>query len=208
MPPVLRVVGMRKLSSERLQITPFRRVAPILSPMKSVPPNLVRAAAAGLACLLIAIVAALAVDSRLDRHWVMRLITLVLALGCAAVFAVDRGRKARPIIAFVGVLMFGLVFPVTSTTWATPPEIDFALSVADDAEAAATKDARSVVTVEDVRAATAARGGAVGTLKTERSPQIRGADAFPLIVRAKPDQGRPWACITFNHGLDAKIRAC
>lgn len=180
----------------------------IVCAMKPVSPNLVRSGVAGLVCLVIAIVAGLAVDSRLDRHWVIRGITLLLAFGCAAVLAVDRGRKARRIIGFVGLLMFGLVFPVTSTTWATPPEIDFALTVADDAEAAATEDARSVVTVEDVRAAAEARGGAVGTLKTERSPQIRGADAFPVIVRAKPDQGRPWACVTFEHGFDAKVRPC
>lgn len=167
-----------------------------------------RAAAAAVGCVLIALVAALAVDPRLDRHWVMRGITLLLALGCAAVLAADRDRKARRIIGIVGLLMFGLVFPVTSTTWSTPPEIDFALAVADDAEAAATKNAASVVTVEDVRAAAKARGGAVGSLPTERSPEIRGADAFPLIVRAKPDQGRPWACLTFEHGLTAKVRPC
>ena len=103
--------------------------------------------------------------------------------------------------------MFGLVFPVTTTTWSTPPEIDFALAVATDAKNAATKDARSAVTVADVKAAAEARGGAVGSLKTERSPQVRGADAFPLIVRAKPDQGRPRA-VSFVHGLDAKVRAC
>ena len=104
--------------------------------------------------------------------------------------------------------MFGLVFPVTATTWSKPPEIDFALKVADDAKAAANKAASSTVTVEDVRAAAVARGGAVGTLKTDRSPEIRGADSFPLILRAKPDQGRPRACLSFSHGFDAKVRPC
>jgi len=175
--------------------------------MKSVNPGL-RAGIAGGACLVIAIAAALAVDSRLDRHWILRGLTFLLALGCVAVLADRSGRKARPIIGFAGVLMFGLVFPVTLTTWATPPEIDFALSVADDATAAAAKDARSVVSVEDVRAAAEARGGAVGSLKTERAPEVRGADAYPLIVRPKKDQGRPWACLSFEHGFDAKVRSC
>jgi hypothetical protein len=175
--------------------------------MNSVSPRGRAGLAAGV-CLVIALVAALAVDSRLDRHWVIRGITLLLAFGCAAVLAVDHGRRGRQIIGVVGLLMFGLVFPVTSTTWATPPEIDFALSVADGAKAAATKAAQSVVTVEDVRAAAEARGGAVGTLKTDRTPEIRGADAFPLIVRPTPTQGRPRACITFTHGFTAKIRPC
>jgi len=175
--------------------------------MNSVSPRL-RAGIAGVACLVIALAAALAVDSRLDRHWVLRGITLLLALGCVAVLADRSGRKARPIIGFVGVLMFGLVFPVTSTTWATPPEIDFALVVADDATAAANKDARSIVSVADVRAAAEARGGAVGSLKTDRTPEIRGADAYPLIIRPKKDQGRPWACLSFDNGIEAKIRSC
>jgi hypothetical protein len=37
---------------------------------------------------------------------------------------------------------------------------------------------------------------------------VRGADAYPLIIRAKRDEGRPWACLSFTHGLDAKIRSC
>jgi hypothetical protein len=175
--------------------------------MKSVSPG-VRAVAAGLACVVIALAAALAVDGRLDRHWVIRGITLLLALACAAVLSTGKDRKARPIIGFVGLLMFGVVFPVTSTTWATPPEIDFALAVADDAKAAAEKKASSTVSVDDVRAAAEARGGAIGSLKTDKSPVVRDADAYPLIVRAKKDQGRPWACLSFEHGLDAKVRAC
>jgi hypothetical protein len=175
--------------------------------MKSVPPRLLALGAAAL-CLVIALAAALAVDSRLDRHWVIRGITLVLAFGCAAVLADDRGRRFRRLVGFIGLLMFGLIIPVTSTTWATPPEIDFALAVADDAKAAVTKDSRGTVTVDDVRAATRARGGALGTLKTDRNPEVRGASAFPLILRAKPTQGRPWACLSFPRGLDARIRPC
>jgi hypothetical protein len=173
--------------------------------MKSVSPRVLGAAAA-VACLVIALVAAFAVDGRLDRQWVVRGITLLLAFGCAGVLAAG-GRRTRQIIGLVGLLMFGLVLPVTATTWSKPPEIDFALKVADDAKAAAGKAARSTVTVDDVRGATQARGGAVGTLQTDRSPEIRGADSFPLILRADPAQGRPRACLSYT-GLDAKVRAC
>ncbi|WP_246486213.1 hypothetical protein [Kribbella qitaiheensis] len=158
--------------------------------MKSVSPRVLGAATA-FGCLVIAVVAAFAVDGRLDRQWVMRGITLLLAFGCAAVIAGSGARRTRRIIGLVGALMFGLVFPTTATTWSKPPEIAFALKVADDANAAATKAARSTVTVEDVRTAAQARGGAVGSLKTAKSPDVRGADAFPLILRAKPDQGPP-----------------
>jgi energy-coupling factor transporter transmembrane protein EcfT len=175
--------------------------------MQSVSPRL-RALVAAALCVVIALAAALAVDSRLDRHWIVRGLTLFLALCCAVLLAGDQSRRLRQIIAAIGLLMFGLVFPVTTTTWAKPPEIDFALAVATDAENAATKQARSAVTVADVKAAAESRGGAVGSLKTERSPQVRGAAAFPLIVRAHATQGRPWACITFNDGLNAKIRPC
>ncbi|WP_344169361.1 hypothetical protein [Kribbella lupini] len=172
-----------------------------------VPPRVLGALAA-VACVVVALGAALAVDGRLDRHWVMRGLTLLLALGCAGVLAAENGRRARRIIAVVGLLMFGFVFPVTSTIWSTPPEIDFALWVADDAEAAAVKNARSVVTVEDVKRAAEARGGAIGSLATEKAPEVRGATAYPLIVRAHKDQGRPWACLSFENGLTAKVRAC
>ncbi|WP_328322535.1 hypothetical protein OHA70_27440 [Kribbella sp. NBC_00382] len=182
--------------------------------MKSVSPK-ARAvspkAGAGIAAaasVVIALAAALAVDSRLDRHWILRGITLVVALACAAVLLADNARKARVIIGLVGVVMFGVIFPVSSTTWSQPPEIKFALSVADDAKAAAQKQSASTVTIADVKAAAESRGGAVGTLKTDRSPTVRGADAYPLIIRAKQDQGRPWSCLTFVHGLDAKVRAC
>jgi hypothetical protein len=157
--------------------------------------------------VVIAVVAGLALDGRLDRHWVLRGLALVVALGCAAVLLADQSRLLRRVITAIGLLMFGLVIPVTSTVWATPPEVDFALHVATDAKNAATKNARTTVTVADVKAAAAARGGAVGSLQTERTTQVRGADAYPLIVRATPNQGRPRACISFN-GLDAKVRAC
>ncbi|ADB31904.1 hypothetical protein Kfla_2839 [Kribbella flavida DSM 17836] len=175
--------------------------------MTSLSPR-VRAALAALACVVVALAAALAVDSRLDRHWVMRGITLLLAFGCASVLAFENGRRLRQIVAGVGLLMFGLVFPVTSTTWSKPPEIDFALAVADDAEAAAVRKALSTVPVDLVKAAAEARGGAIGTPVTEKNPQVRGASEYPVIVRASKDQGRPWACLTFEHGFTAKVRAC
>jgi hypothetical protein len=168
----------------------------------------IRALVATVACVLIALGAALAVDGRLDRHWILRGLTLVVALCCAALLLADQSRVLRQVVTLIGLFMFGFVIPVTSTTWATPPEIDFALAVATDAENSATKDARSAVSVDDVKAAVAARGGAVGSLKTERTQEVRGATAFPLIVRADPKQGRPRACISFPHGLQARIRAC
>lgn len=186
-------------------VSPPPQRFPLGGLLRSLP---LRATAAAVVCLVIAVAAVLAVDSRLDRHWGLRGITLFLAFCCAGVLWSGKGRKARPIIAFVGLLMFGLVFPVTSTTWSEPPEIKFALAVADDAEAAANRQASSAVTVADVKAAAEARGGAVGSLKTERNPEVRQADAYPLIIRPKKDQGRPWACLSFVHGLDAEIRAC
>ncbi|WP_405057818.1 hypothetical protein OG474_34500 [Kribbella sp. NBC_01505] len=162
----------------------------------------VQALAVGGFCVLVAVLAAVFVDGRLDRHWILRGLTLVLALCCAALLTGDQSRRLRRIIVAVGLAMFGVVFPVTTTTWASPPEIDFALQVATDAEAAAQKAGRTAVSVDDVKAAVAARGGAVG------SPvEARGADAYPLILRANPAQGRPWACLGFT-GPDAKVRPC
>lgn len=175
--------------------------------MPSVTPR-TRALAAAVLCVVVALGAALAVDSRLDRHWILRGLTLLLALGCAALLASDQSRRFRQIITAVGLFMFGLVFPITQTTWSEPPEIDFALAVATDAANAATKNARSVVTVQDVRAAAEARGGAVGSLPTTANAEVRGSQTFPLIVRADPAQGRPRACITFTNGLTAKVRSC
>ncbi|TCO35207.1 hypothetical protein EV652_10186 [Kribbella steppae] len=175
--------------------------------MQSVSPR-IRALAAAVVCIVIALAAGLAVDSRLDRHWILRGITLILALCCAALLVTDQTRRLRQIVTAIGLLMFGFVFPVTQTTWSTPPEIDFALAVATDASNAATKDVRSAVTVQDVREATEARGGAVGSLPTGPKSEIRGGDDFPLIVRAKPAQGRPWACVSFTNGFEAKVRAC
>ncbi|HEY4571671.1 MAG TPA: hypothetical protein VIH10_19505 [Kribbella sp.] len=174
--------------------------------MQSVSPR-VRALVAAVVCVVIAIGAGLAVDSRLDRHWILRGLTLVLALGCAALLLTDQTRRFRQLITVVGLAMFGLVIPVSQTRWSKPPEIEFALQVATDAKSATEQAARNAVSVDDVKAAAEARGGAVGSLKTERSPQVRGATAYPLIVRAKKDQGRPWACVSFN-GLTAKVRPC
>ncbi|MET7284083.1 hypothetical protein ABZS29_37975 [Kribbella sp. NPDC005582] len=167
----------------------------------------VQALAVAAFCVVVAVVAAVLVDARLDRHWILRGLTLLLALACAALLAGDQSRRLRRIIVAVGLGMFGVVFPVTTTTWASPPEIDFALQVATDARAAAEKATRSAVTVDDVKAAAAARGGAVGSPQNEKTPVVRGADAFPLIVRADPAQGRPWACLGFV-GLEAKVRLC
>jgi hypothetical protein len=171
-------------------------------------PNLVRAIAAAAVCLVIAVGAGVAVDVRLDRQWELRGVALVLALLCAGILVADRGRTARRAIGFFGVLLWGLVVPVSTTSWSTPPEVDFALAVADDAKAAAIKQARSTVEVEDVRDAALAKGGAVGTLKTERNPEVQGASAFPLILRPQAGQGRPRVCLSFAHDLDAEIRSC
>jgi hypothetical protein len=162
---------------------------------------------AAVVCAVIAVVAAVSLDSRLDRHWVVRGVVLVVALCCAALLLTDQSRLLRQIITGIGLLMFGLIIPVTSTVWATPPEIDFALKVATDAKNTATKSSRTTVTIDDVKAAVAARHGAVGSLKTDRTSDIRGADAYPLIIRETPNQGRPRACISFT-GLNAKVRAC
>ncbi|NIK60501.1 hypothetical protein [Kribbella shirazensis] len=175
--------------------------------MPSLSPRARALAAAGL-CLVIAVAAGLAVDIRLDRHWILRGLTLFLALCCAALLLTDQTRRLRQIVTVIGLAMFGLVIPVSQTAWSKPPEIDFALQVATDARDAAEKDARSAVSVADVKAAAEARGGAVGSLPTEKAAQVRGADAFPLIVRAKRDQGRPWACLEFVNGLEARVRPC
>ncbi|MGZ0146690.1 hypothetical protein ACXJJ3_06435 [Kribbella sp. WER1] len=174
--------------------------------MQSLSPRVRALGAAGL-CLLIAVVAGLAVDSRLDRHWVLRGLTAVLAIGCAALLLSDQTRRLRQIVTAVGLAMFGFIIPVSQTAWSKPPEVEFALQVATDAKAAAQKANRSTVGVADVKAAAEARGGAVGSFPTEKAPEVRGADAYPLIVRAKRDQGRPWACLSFT-GLTAKVTSC
>ena len=156
---------------------------------------------------MIAVAAGLAVDGRLDRHWVLRAVTVFLAICCAALLLTDQTRRVRQIVTAVGLGMFGLIIPVSQTAWSQPPEIKFALQVATDAKAAVHKGARSTVGVADVKAAAEARGGAVGSLPTDKTPAVHGADAYPLIVRAKRDQGRPWACLSFS-GLTAKVRPC
>ena len=174
--------------------------------MQSLSPRVRALGAAGI-CLVIAVAAGLAVDSRLDRHWVLRAVTVFLAICCAALLLTDQTRRLRQIVTAIGLGMFGLIIPVSQTTWSQPPEIKFALQVATDAKAAAQKGARSTVGVADVKAAAEARGGAVGSLPTGKTPQVHGADAYPLIVRAKRDQGRPWACLSFT-GSTAKVRPC
>jgi hypothetical protein len=197
---------MLMLSRSHQTTSPGSASPSIVCGMQSVSPR-IRALIGAVLCVVVALVAALAVDSRLDRHWIMRGITLSLALCCAALLATDQSRRFRQIITAAGLLMFGVVFPVSSTTWSKPPEVDFALAVATDAENAAAKDVRSAVTVQDVKTATEARGGAVGSLLTSRNDEIRGSENFPLIVRANPTQGRPRACISFT-GLEAKVRPC
>jgi hypothetical protein len=173
--------------------------------MRSLSPR-ARALGAAVLCLVIAVAAGLAVDSRLDRHWILRGLTAFLAACCATLLLTDQSRRIRQIVTMIGLAMFGLIIPVSQTTWSKPPEIKFALQVATDAKQAAAKTSSSV-TVAEVKAAAEARGGGVGSLPTEKSSQVHGADAFPIIVRAKRDQGRPWACITFA-GATAKVRAC
>lgn len=175
--------------------------------MQSLSPRVRALGAAGL-CLVIAVAAGLAVDSRLDRHWVLRGVTAFLAICCTALLLTDQTRRLRQIVTAVGLAMFGLIIPVSQTTWSKPPEIKFALQVATDAKAAAQNGGRSTVGVADAKAAAEALGGAVGSFPTEKNPAVHGADAYPLIVRAKRDQGRPWACLSFTSGLTAKIRPC
>ncbi|WP_328998801.1 hypothetical protein OHA18_30670 [Kribbella sp. NBC_00709] len=174
--------------------------------MQSLSPR-ARALGAAVLCLVIAVAAGLAVDSRLDRHWILRALTVFLAVCCAALLLTDQTRRIRQIVTAIGLAMFGLIIPWSQTTWSKPPEIEFTLQVATDAKNAAEKASRSSVTIADVKSAAEARGGAVGSFPTEKSPQVHGADAFPLIVRAKHDQGRPWSCVTFT-GTNAKVRAC
>ncbi|MFF0271114.1 hypothetical protein [Kribbella sp. NPDC004536] len=174
--------------------------------MQSLSPRVRALGAAGI-CLVIAVAAGLAVDGRLDRHWVLRAVTVFLAICCAALLLTDQTRRLRQIVTAIGLGMFGLIIPVSQTAWSQPPEVKFALQVATDAKAAAQKGARSTVNVADVKAAAEARGGAVGSLPTDKTPQVHGADAYPLIVRAKRDQGRPWACLSFKN-LEAEVRPC
>jgi hypothetical protein len=167
---------------------------------------IVYAVGAAGAVVVIAVVAALAVDVRLDRQVLLRLGMLVLALICAALLAA-RATTGRRVIAIAGLVLWGVVAPVYTTVWSTPPEVDFALAVATEAKDQAQRSARSVVGVEDVTAAVRSRGGAVGTLPLADG-RIVGADSFPMVLRPDPKRARPRICLTFEHGLDAKIRSC
>lgn len=168
---------------------------------------IVYAVAAATAAVVVAAGAALAVDSRLDRQLTLRLGTLALALLCAAVLAFKKARKGSLIIAAGGLAIWGVIAPIYTTVWSTPPEIEFAMAVATDAKDEAQRSAQSAVGVQEVTAAAQRRGGAVGTLKDGARPVV-GADAFPLVLRPDPARARPRVCLTFEHGLDAKIRAC
>jgi hypothetical protein len=84
-------------------------------------------AAAG-ACIVVAVVLMLAVDSRLDRQWQVRLAMLVLALLCVAVIAA-RSRRSTRVIGVTGIAIWGLVAPLTLTTTAASPEAEFAMAV-------------------------------------------------------------------------------
>ena len=64
-------------------------VGVIVCAMQSVSPR-VRALVAAVLCVVIALGAAFAVDSRLDRHWILRGLTLFLALCCCALLLTDR----------------------------------------------------------------------------------------------------------------------
>lgn len=160
---------------------------------------------AAVASVVVAVVLALMVDSRLDRQVATRTGMLLLTLLCVGVLAVRRRRSTR-IIGVTGLVVWGLLAPTTLTTSAAPPEAKFALKVHDDAKAAMNREARSTITVEDVVAAVNHRGGGVGRLQTG---QITGyADAFPLVIRPDKSQPRPRICLTIEHGTDAKIRRC
>jgi hypothetical protein len=162
------------------------------------------AVAAG-ACIVMAIVLMLAVDSRLDRQWPVRLAMLVLALLCAGVIAY-RSRRGTRIIGIAGIAIWGLAAPLTLTTSAAPPEARFALAVHDDAKATAARKAESAISVAEVTAAVTARGGAVGLLSQGRI--TGGATEFPLVIRPDENQPRPRICLSIEHGTDAKIRRC
>jgi hypothetical protein len=164
------------------------------------------AVAATAGTLVVAVVAVLLVDARLDRQVPLRVMMLMLALLCAAVLATGR-RPMRRGIGIVGLVLWGAIAPLSTTAWSSPPEIDFGKAVVDDATQAAQRDARSVVTVEDIRTAVQARGGAVGTLPRDGA-QVAGADEFPLVVRPDPARARPRVCIWISNGSDAAIRHC
>jgi hypothetical protein len=161
-------------------------------------------AAAG-ACTVVAVVLMLAVDSRLDRQWPVRLAMLVLALLCVAVIAA-RSRRSTRVIGVTGIAIWGLAAPLTLTTTAASPEAEFAMAVHDDAKAAAVRKAESVISVEDVTAAVTTRGGAVGQLS--QGMITGGATEFPLVIRPDKNQPRPRICLSIEHGIEARIRRC
>jgi hypothetical protein len=165
-----------------------------------------RAATAG-ACIVVvvAVVLMLAVDSRLDRQWPVRLAMLVLALLCVAVITA-RSRRSTRVIGATGIAIWGLAAPLTLTTSAASPEAKFAMAVHDDAKAAAARKAESAISVEEVTAVVTTRGGAVGRLSQGRI--TGGATEFPLVIRPDKNQPGPRICLSIEHGTDARIRRC
>jgi hypothetical protein len=160
--------------------------------------------ALGAACLLAGVVLALLVDSRLDRQLGGRVAMLALALVCAAIVGGRRRRGIRA-IGWTGVVLWGGFAPLTLTASVASPEAKFAMAVHDDAKAAATQKAQSAITIDDIKAAAAARGGAVG-VRTDTG--VSGADAYPLVLRPDPARNRPRICLTIEHGTEARIRRC
>jgi hypothetical protein len=158
------------------------------------------------ACVIVAVVAALLVDGRLDRQPAVRVGMLLLSLLCALVLAYRQRRSTR-VIGWTGIALWGVVAPVMLTASSSPPVADFAIAVHEDAKATAARQAQSAITVADVTAAAKARGGAVGTLPADGAP-AEGADAFPLVLRLDPDRGRPRMCLAIVHGTEARIRRC
>lgn len=166
------------------------------------------AALIGAGCVVVAGVLAAVVDSRLDRQWVVRIAMLLLTLLCVGVLAIptNRSRRSTRLIGITGILVWGIAAPLTLTSSAASPEAEFALKVHEDAQAAVTGRAESIITVADVTAATTARGGAVGRLDDGRI--VDGDKSFPLVLRPNKDTARPRVCLTIEHGMDAKIRRC
>jgi len=172
--------------------------------LRAVSRNKRLAAALGAGCVVLSVVLALLVDGRLGRQVGVRTAMLALALVCAAILG-GRERRTIRIVAWTGVAIWGVFAPLTLTTSAASPEAKFALAVHDDARAAAQRKAQSTITVDDIRTAVTARGGAVGR---ETPNGVAGADAFPLVLRPDPAHQRPRICLTIVNGTDARITRC
>lgn len=171
-----------------------------------------RSALLGLAFVLAigGLVAALAVDQRLDRQWGLRIAMYLLTLVSVAVLL--RDRVSTRVIGVAGIVVWGGLAPIVTTASATSDEMDFALAVADRARTAATSTGGSVVLPEHVEAAVRSGGGAVGPRAGDPGP--RGAatsdpDAFTVLARPDPERSRPRVCLTFrDYGFSVDIRRC